>query len=170
MLCALLQGPDSRTQGRYLTALQSRQHNTSTDFLKHYGRTQVDSDYRTVYTQRYRGSSSPCEQPVSHRRFAKTFPQANSGLAKLSTTAVTSPYSKPDVPYKTPTRVLAVSQQPFLGPNKWKYSYHGLPKCYPPYDRLDQGGLKRTSLIGWTKTCTSMAPTQSGKCISVPRI
>jgi hypothetical protein len=37
-------------------------------------------------------------------------------------------------PYVTPIEVMSETQEPFLEHNSWKYSNHGLARCYPPYD------------------------------------
>lgn len=128
-------GRENRLLGKRLQGTDRRQHNTEPDFLKHYGRTKTDFDYHTVYHKTYKGCLTP--DPPTYRRFPKVHREGKPGTAKLDTTT-TDWYQSPDVPYKTPTHVLAISQEPFLGHNNFKYSYHGLSKCYPTYDRLDK--------------------------------
>ncbi len=125
------QGQDSRNLGKQLTKYEFRQHNTSADYLHHRVPSGDHSRNSTVYQSDYAGTGR--DDSRYKRRFPKMCPSPRSGLAKL-TTSTTSAFKKPDVPYHTPTQVLATSQEPFLPPNKWKYSYHGLSKCYPAYN------------------------------------
>ena len=128
-------GQDTRYLGKRLTAPTFRQHHTEKDMFKHYGRVVSDFDYNSIYSVNYEGNQST--QNPTRRRFPKIHKQGLPSLAKLDTTT-TDWFKEPDVPHTTPLQVLATSQEPFLGPNKWKYSNHGLSKCYPPYDKVDK--------------------------------
>ena len=129
--CSPFQGRDTRFLGKQILPTPLRQHHTDQDFLKHYGHKCVDYDYNTMYSTAY--ERRPHSDPLLRRRFPRVYQEPQSGLAKLNTTTCNW-YRPPDVPHKTPLQTLAISQEPYLQPSKWKYSYHGLPKCYPPYD------------------------------------
>lgn len=76
----------------------------------------------------------PAENPPVHRRFPRKYRAPEPGSFKLQT-STTNWYQAPDVPFRTPTHVLAVSQEPFPKHNPWKYSNHGMRDIYPPYER-----------------------------------
>lgn len=133
-----------RSLGRRLTAPNYRQHSTEQDALAHLGRGQAyGGDYHTVHGRNYTGRR--CDSPPSQRRFPKVHPDPQEGCITPST-KTTSWFPDSDIIHKTPTHVLAVSQEPFLKPNRWKYSYHGLHKCYPPYERINS---QRESFPSW---------------------
>ena len=137
-----MKGRDTRYLGKRLTAGDHRQHYTDKEYLKHNA---CDNKiYHTSYVDNFQGV--PTLEPPKHRRFPKVHKEGVAGDAKLSTTT-TSWHRSPEVPYKTPTHVLAVSQEPFLKHNSWKYSNHGLSKCYPPYDRVNKEKPYPTWLI-----------------------
>jgi len=129
-------GRTDRCLGKRNTAPPDRQHYTNKDYLKHRGRTSVDFMYHTVYDADYEGKNT--ESPPTRRRFPRIHDEGQSGLAKLNT-STTDWYNnnKEGASFRTPLQVLAVSQEPFLPQNKWKYSYHGKPDVYPPYDRTE---------------------------------
>lgn len=128
-------GQTDRTLGKRNTAPPERQHYTNKDYLKHRGRTAVDFSYLTEYDKFYKGE--PTETPPTRRRFPREHAEGTSGLAKLNTSTTDWFQQEPQTKFRTPLQVLAVSQEPFLPANRWKYSYHGLSKCYPPYDRAE---------------------------------
>ena len=118
-----------------MTAPVQRQHHTDKEFLKHFGRHFVNHDYHPTYRTDFKGE--PTQHPPTHRRFTRNHKEGVPGLATLETQ--TSSWFKDELcEYETPLQVLAVSQEPFAKANKWKYSYHGLPKCYPPYDKISK--------------------------------
>lgn len=121
--------------GRKIILPDLRLHHTEKEFLKHHGKTVIDRDLHTTYGTSFIGDQRT-SAPV-YRRFAKVYKQPSSGGVKLDTTT-TDQFKSPDVPYRTPTHVLAISQEPFLKHNAWKYSNHGLRKIYPPYDRKNE--------------------------------
>lgn len=125
------QGRDTRYLGRRLRSPKSRSHHTDNTFLKHYGRLPIDFSYNTVQSDSYQGDS--ITDPPEMRRFPKICQEPQEGRIKLDTT--TSDWFKcPDIPHKTPLHVLAVSQEPYLQHNAWKYSQNGPKTVYPPYD------------------------------------
>ncbi|KAJ8317046.1 hypothetical protein KUTeg_004950 [Tegillarca granosa] len=124
-----------RSLGRKIILPDLRLHHTEKEFLKHHGKTVVDRDLHTTYGTSFTGNQTT-SAPV-YRRFAKVYKQPSGGAVKLDTTT-TDQFKSPDVPYRTPTHVLAISQEPFLKHNAWKYSNHGLRKIYPPYDRKNE--------------------------------
>ncbi|CAH1783400.1 unnamed protein product [Owenia fusiformis] len=128
-------GQDTRTLGKNLTKPSDRHHFTNKDYLKHDGRTTVNYSYDSNYAVSYQGDQNT-KKPV-HRRFPRIHPQGEPGPKKLDTT-ITDIYQPPAVPYNTSLQVLASSQEPFLKHNPWKFSYHGSPKCYPPFDKVDR--------------------------------
>jgi hypothetical protein len=114
-----------------LTSVDDRLHHTEKDYLKHYGRMVVNYNYKTEYYDRYDGEDT--KEAPTRRRFPKIHKEGDPNIEKLDTTT-TDWFTSPTVPHKTPTHVLAVSQEPFLPSNSWKYSYHGKSQCYPSYD------------------------------------
>lgn len=128
-------GRDDRTQGRKIVLPDLRLHHTEDYFLKHFGRSAVDRDLHTTYGTSYIGNGT--EQPPVYRRFPKQYKSPQNGPLVLDT-STTHWFQHPEVPHKTPTHVLAVSQEPFLKHNAWKYSNHGLRKIYPPYERNNE--------------------------------
>lgn len=130
-----LQGQNTRQLGRNLIDPHLRLHNTNKDFLKHLGREVTDFDYHTNYQNSYKGRDT--ENPPTHRRFRKSLPPAEPGPVALTTTT-TGWLPQDSSKYKTDTQVLAVSQEPFLKHNPWKYSYHSKRNVYPPYERRSE--------------------------------
>lgn len=78
------------------------------------------SDPRSCYMASYQGP--PGDDNSRYRRFPRIHPEGKPGSAPLETTT-TKWFQRPDVPHKTPLHVLAITQEPFLAPNKWAYSY-----------------------------------------------
>lgn len=139
------QGRSTRTLGKNLVTSEQRQHYTDKHFLKHQGRVVVDHDYNTIHTTDFRGR--PTETPPVHRRFPTIHKDGVPGPALLSTTTTRwQDDTKPETRYRTPLHVLAVTQDPLLPANQWKYSNHGLAKCYPQYDHLK---TKRNLYTEW---------------------
>ncbi|XP_013383165.1 testis-expressed protein 36 [Lingula anatina] len=131
-------GNESRFLGKRLKRTDQRQHYTGKDFVKHYGRITIASDFNSTYGTSFLGE--PTEKPPSYRRFPKLHTNSHPGPVNLSTTS-RSWIKQEELPFKTPTQVLASSQEPFLKHNCWKYSYNGISKVYPPFDEIRQ---KRT--------------------------
>jgi hypothetical protein len=142
---------------------------TSNDYLKHYGRQNVDFDYTTLYSTNYRSpllsrdmaedvtASSPSSTSapaVSYRRFAKSYqPMAKLGQSHVGAESESwFEFSNDDQP-STSLHVLAAAQhkswlarkQP-LGAPRWKYSYRPpqpAPGLKSPFDRaLDPWWLR----------------------------
>ncbi|XP_052773352.1 uncharacterized protein LOC128212113 isoform X2 [Mya arenaria] len=128
-------GQNTRQLGRNLIEPHLRHHNTGTDFLKHYGREVTDHEYHSTYQKSFKGQD--IEDPPRHRRFSKSLPPAEPGPVSL-TTATTAWIPSESSRHKTDTQVLAVSQEPFLKHNPWKYSYHSKRNVYPPYERRSE--------------------------------
>lgn len=112
-----------------------RLHHTDNVYLKHNDRKPINFDLNTSYGKAFTGQSTT--QPPVHRRFPKRYKPPSTGPAKLDT-RTTDWYKPPEVPFRTPTQVLATSQEPFLKHNPWQYSYHGMKQIYPQYDRKEQ--------------------------------
>lgn len=97
---------------------------TFPDRCQHYSNNLITwnttNDARTCYTVSYQGA--PGADNSRYRRFPRVHPGAKPGSALLATTT-TKWFQQPDVPHKTPLHVLAITQEPFLTPNKWAYSY-----------------------------------------------
>lgn len=125
-------GNNTRQLGRNLIDPHLRLHNTNKDFLRHYGREVTDCDYHSTYNRSYLGRDT--QEPPRYRRFPKSLPPAEPGRVPVATTT-TAWLPSSDPKYKTDTQVLAVSQEPFLKHNSWKYSYHSKRNVYPPYER-----------------------------------
>ena len=107
-------------------------HHTENSFLRHNGREQFDYDYHTNYQNSYKGRN--LEEPPRHRRYAKALQTPSPGPIPLDTTT-TDWHPTMSKQHQTDTQVLAVSQEPFLKHNAWKYSYHHKKNIYPPYER-----------------------------------
>ena len=133
LLFLLFKGQASRHLGRSLINQDLRLHKTGKDFLKHYGRDQTDFDFNSTYQKSFKGKDTE-EKPV-HRRFRKYQPVSEPmGRVPLDTTTTDwLPGLEPAK--KTSTQVLAVTQEPFLQHNPWKYSYHSKRNIYPPYEK-----------------------------------
>ena len=97
---------------------------TFPDRCQHYSNNLItwsaDSDARSCYMASYQGA--PGADNNRYRRFPRVHPEAKPSSAPLATTT-TKWFQRPDVPYKTPLHVMAITQEPFLSPNKWVYSY-----------------------------------------------
>lgn len=126
---AFLQGRDQRALGKRLLTVNSRQHCTHKDMLKHCDRAVVDYDYCTTYKTTHDGTPNK-DGPV-HRRFPRQH-SSESGPAKPSNT-ISDWFPHANEPIKIPLQVLASSQEPFPRHNAWKYSNHGLKRIYPSY-------------------------------------
>ncbi|XP_041370681.1 uncharacterized protein LOC121384374 [Gigantopelta aegis] len=124
-------GRDTRLLGKHLIPINMRLHHTEPDFIKHYSLKPVDRNFDSLYHDSFEGKPTPF--PPVHRRFPKTYKEPAEGPIKLDTTT-TDRFRSPDVPYKTPLHVLALSQEPFPKHNRWKYSYQPLNRVYPQYD------------------------------------
>lgn len=120
-------GRDTRHLGRRLHQNIQRLHRTEQTFLHHNSRNPTLHDYNpiTAISYQYPGNT---EAP-QRRRFPKTY-QANQ-----TPDSQRELLSWNNAPWRTPLHVLAVTQEPFLPKNKWRYSFHGSYKVYPPYDR-----------------------------------
>lgn len=130
-----LKGQSTRQLGRNLIDPHLRLHNTNKDFLKHFGRNVIDFDYHSTYQKSFLGKDT--EMPPSRRRFPKSLPPAEPGPVALTTTT-TDWFPSSSHKHKTDTQVLAVSQEPFLKHNPWKYSFHSKRNVYPPYERKSE--------------------------------
>ncbi|XP_045189327.2 testis-expressed protein 36-like isoform X2 [Mercenaria mercenaria] len=128
-------GQNTRHLGRNLIDPHLRLHSTDKDYLKHLGREVTNYDYHSTYNKSYLGRD--IEEPPRYRRFSKSLPPAEQGTVPLSTTTTAwLPTASPQ--HKTDTQVLAVSQEPFLKHNPWKYSYNPKRNVYPPYERRSE--------------------------------
>ncbi|XP_076104357.1 uncharacterized protein LOC143073021 isoform X3 [Mytilus galloprovincialis] len=132
-------GRYDRTLGRKLILPDLRLHHTDNVYLKHNDRVPVNFDLNTSYAVTYQGK--PTGEPPVHRRFPKRYKPPSTGPAKLET-KTTDWHRSPEVPYKTAMQVMATSQEPFAKHNSWKYSYNGMRRIYPQYDRKEQPVVK----------------------------
>ena len=130
-----LQGQTSRQLGRNLIDPHLRLHNTDKHFLKHFGNKVLDFDYHSTYQKSFKGKDT--QEAPTRRRFRKSLPPADPGPVALTTT-VTAWIPEESSRHKTDTQVLAVSQEPFLKHNPWKFSYNSKNNVYPPYDRRSE--------------------------------
>ena len=127
---SIFQGGDTRELGRRIIPPSTRQHHTDKDYLKHHARETIGYEYCPMTATTYRGQ--PTQHPPQHRRFPKIHKEPTSGCITLPTQ--TSGWFKDEKLHKTSTQVLADSQEPYLKHNPWKFSYHGVSKCYPRYN------------------------------------
>lgn len=132
-------GRTDRTLGKKLILPDMRLHHTDNVFLKHNDRKPVEFDLHTSYGKAFTGQ--PTVHPPVHRRFPKRYKPPSTGSVKIDT-RTTDWYKAPEVPFRTPTQVLATSQEPFLKHNPWQYSYHGMRQIYPHYDRKEKPIVK----------------------------
>lgn len=119
--------------GKRILPGRDRQHFTHSDYLEHEGVWKPRDQFLTTSVDYYRGIAP--DEPTKHRRFPRAHESGTCRNTNLSTGSHNWLHS-PEVPYKLPTQMLASSQEPFLKPNKWKYSNHSTPKCYPHYDKV----------------------------------
>lgn len=109
-------------QGEYFGKGLGRR--TFPDRCQHYSNNLITwnlpNDARSCYMASYQGPLGADNS--QYRRFPRVHPDAKPGSTPLETTT-TKWFQRPDVPYKTPLHVLAITQEPFLSPNKWAYSY-----------------------------------------------
>jgi len=118
-------------------------------------------DYNTIYSDNYRGcqSSQPsvcCHSFPRQYQDAEHRPRPDQTGCLPPVTEDTSTGQK----CRPTTEILAMTQQPFLRNNNWKYSYHGMPRCYPAgFSRIDRsnpypGFYLRPSQTSSTKSKT----------------
>ncbi|XP_055955622.1 uncharacterized protein LOC126814912 [Patella vulgata] len=136
-------GKETRNLGKQIKAIDLRQHYTNNRHLTHISFTpqppyHIDSEYRS----NYKGEKT--EFPPVHRRFPKVYSEPKEGHINLDTTT-SDWHESSQPPPKTPLRVLAISQEPFLKHNPFKYSYHGTHKIYPSLRRKDN--LMATNIL-----------------------
>lgn len=97
---------------------------TFPDRCQHYSNNlitwETNNDPRSCYMASYHGLQG--DDNSRYRRFPRVHLDGKPGSAPSETTT-TKWFKQPDVPYKTPLHVLAITQEPFLTPNKWAYSY-----------------------------------------------
>lgn len=126
----LWQLPGTRVAGRKLVATELNQHNTDPKLLAHYGRELTNYDYNTIYSDNYRGCQS--SQPtICCRSFPRQYQEAQH-RPRPDQTGCLPPTSDNGEPCRRTTEILALTQKPFLkNTGSWKYSYHGMPRCYP---------------------------------------
>ncbi|XP_059174305.1 testis-expressed protein 36-like [Physella acuta] len=125
-------GRDTRFLGRRLTAASARLHHTNTNFLYHKDGRPLPP-YNSVTAISYQHPVGA--EPTTRRRFPKSYANSKGREPSTDLTSWASP------PLQTPLHVMAVTQEPFLRHNRWKYSFHGDPKVYPPYN------IKATSSV-----------------------
>lgn len=129
--------PGTRVAGRKLPAPDRNQHHTDAHLLAHYARQLTRYDYNTIYSDNYRGCQS--SQPaMSCRSFPRHYPAAEH-RPRPDQTGCLPPLTDDDRrPCRPTAELLAATQKPFHAGDDWKYSYHGLPRCYPAgHGRID---------------------------------
>ncbi|CAL1533327.1 unnamed protein product [Lymnaea stagnalis] len=120
-------GRDTRYLGRRLHPNIQRLHRTEQTFLHHHSRHPTRHDYNPITAVSYQPPGYT-EAP-QRRRFPKTYQTAQTPDSQQEL----APWNSS--PWRTPLHVLAVTQEPFLPDNKWRYSFHGSYKVCPSYDR-----------------------------------
>ena len=116
------------------------QHLTDPQLLTHVGREVTRYDYNTVYSDNYRGCQS--SQPaVCCRSYPRQYPDA-SERPRPDQTGCLPPITEGDTrPCRETRELMAATGTPFVRDTSggdWKYSYHGLPRCYPGgFSRID---------------------------------
>jgi len=133
----VVQLPGNRTAGRKLVPPELNQHLTDPKLLAHYGRELTQYDYNTIYSDNYRGCQS--SQPsVCCGSFPRQYPDAEHRPTPNQTGCL-PPITDDGQPCRPTTEILAATQKPFLkNTGGWKYSYHGMPRCYPAgFSRID---------------------------------
>ena len=114
-------------------------HATDPDYFVHEGCEQFDT-HLTSNADYFRGTQS--EEPIVHRRYPRRHILSESlrkareepGGTAIITTRNDEWFRNTGDGFKLKTQTLINTQQPHLKPNKWKYSNHGLPRLYPPYN------------------------------------
>ncbi|XP_071090209.1 uncharacterized protein [Haliotis cracherodii] len=134
-------GRETRLLGRRLLSRDQPLHQTTSDFLSHQTMLPIQVDQNSLYTASFLGH--PTREPPVHRRFPKAYKEPREGTITLDT-STPSWFKTPEVPYRTPLHVLAVTQEPFVEHNPWKYSNNALKRVYPPYDRKSEPIVNNT--------------------------
>ena len=114
------------------------QHFTDPKLLAHYGRQLTRYDYNTMYSDNYRGCQS--NQPsVCCRSYPRQYQDAEHRPRPDQTGCLPPALTDDGKPCRPTTELLAVTQKPFIKNSEaWKYSYHGMPRCYPAgFSRID---------------------------------
>ncbi|KAK0052781.1 testis-expressed sequence 36 protein [Biomphalaria pfeifferi] len=122
-------GRDTRCLGRRVHPHDKRLHHTENSFLHHRSNDMTPFDYNPITATSFR-HPEPTEAPT-RRRFPKIY-QEPKVPADWKTQHLTTWSASP---YRTPLCLLALSQEPFLDHNPWKYCHHGNTKVYPQYNR-----------------------------------
>ncbi|XP_032222034.2 testis-expressed protein 36 [Nematostella vectensis] len=79
----------------------------------------MNNNNQSNYMTSFRGQSA---DGATSRRFPRIHPEPKPGTAPLQT-STTNWFMPPQVPYRTPLNVLAITQEPLLPSNSWTYSY-----------------------------------------------
>jgi len=148
--------PGTRIAGRKLPEADRNQHHTDTNLLAHYSRELTRYDYNTVYSDNYRGCQSS-QRTMSCRSYPHQYEDAEH-RPRPEQTGCFPPVSENDTrPCRLTTELLAMTQKPFVRDNgDWKYSYHGLPRCYPAgFGRIDSNNPYPGSYLRPLKSDTS---------------
>jgi hypothetical protein len=96
-----------------------KNHHVSEDSIKW---THSETPPQTSYQISFITNHSPPWNTPMYRRFPKLHLRSNSTGLLTSTTT----WFKEDKPFRTPTQLLASSQEPHLPHNPWKYSYKAI--------------------------------------------
>ncbi|XP_067657214.1 uncharacterized protein [Haliotis asinina] len=134
-------GRETRLLGRRLVNIDHRLHETNNSFLSHQTMHPIQVDQNSLYTASFLGK--PTNEPPVHRRFPKAYKEPQEGKIKLETSTPCW-FKAPEVPYRTPLHDLAVTQEPFLEHNPWRYSNNALKRVYPPYERKSEPFVNNT--------------------------
>ena len=131
----VLQGRDTRLLGKKLgKTFEERPQFTEPDFLTHYGRLVTECDYNTIYADNYRGCPlSATDLKAFRRRFPRAYPALSADRSARCEESGVSRETR--APCKSSLETLTLCQQPYLKEtDRWKYSYHGIPRSYPILD------------------------------------
>jgi hypothetical protein len=130
--------------------------------LTHYDRKVTRYDYNTAYSDNFRGCQSQDSNSPGCRKYPRRYPDPVPGLRPFTTLngfshelACEESFIK--VPCRRTIEMLGMTQRlPDSECSSWKYSYHGLPRCYPGgYSRIDPSN----PYPGWfLKDSTSALP------------
>ena len=138
-----VQGVNSRTLGRRLTQTASRSNYTDVDFLSHISTfaAKATFDHSTVQQLSYTSIPGVHSDSALHRRFPRSHDGGGGDVMRSKSAAASEFFAPDNAARATPLRMLA--QQHPVPPSaharkRWRYSYHGLPACYPLVSQPDR--------------------------------
>ena len=132
--CYIMWQRKTRSLGRRLPPASKCQHHTPFDFFNHNThKLAVDESHTEGIIM---STEVPIEEQTVYRLFSRTYPSNFSSQGPMSSSTTKWFNDSLDGNFqrsiKPSTKTLAVSQQPYLQHNDWKYACKSKPNAYPP--------------------------------------